>query len=585
MNSETKVCQSCKNNFTIEPEDFEFYKKMEVPPPTWCWRCRAMRRLSYRNIRYLYERMCDATGKKIFIPMPPSAPMPVYDQEYWRSDKWDPMTYGKEYDFSRPFFDQISELFNSVPWNYLWQRDTKNSDYCMAAWANNCYLCFDAGYIEDCGYSVTPQRCKQVFDIINCEQCELCYYSINLHSSFKVFFSKTCVSCSELWFCQDCVGCTSCVGCTNLRNKSYYIYNESYTKEAYAEKLKEMKLDSWSGVQKVREEAMKNWLKYPVKFQHSVQAKDCEGDYIYKATEIRNCFFCGNSQNCAHSQSIIYGPIKDCMDTTSSGLTAELDYEIICCGEKVIRTAFSFDLASVMDSRYAINCKQCSYLFGCVGLRNKKYCIFNKQYSKEEYEALVSKIIKHMNEMPYVDGKGRTYTYGEFFPPERSPFGYNESQGQEYFPLSEKEAKEKGFTWRIPDARNYSITKKSGDLSDSISDIPDSITQEVIQCMHDEKNSHSEECATNCATAFRITSQELRVYRQMGVPLPRLCFNCRHVDRVSWRNKPELFARECMCKEGGHGHASPCPNKFKTTYSPDRPEIVYCEECYQKEVI
>ena len=30
MNSETKTCQNCKQNFIIEPEDFEFYAKIKV---------------------------------------------------------------------------------------------------------------------------------------------------------------------------------------------------------------------------------------------------------------------------------------------------------------------------------------------------------------------------------------------------------------------------------------------------------------------------------------------------------------------------------------------------------------------------
>ena len=35
-----------------------------------------------------------------------------------------------------------------------------------------------------------------------------------------------------------------------------------------------------------------------------------------------------------------------------------------------------------------------------------------------------------------------------------------------------------------------------------------------------------------------------------------------------------------------HAHGTePCPNEFETTYSPDRPEIVYCEQCYQQEVV
>jgi hypothetical protein len=514
------------------------------------------------------------------------------------------MDYGRKYDFKRPFFEQFRDLYNSVPTtSSVWNFNKTNSDYAVTAWAKNCYLCFDTGFVEDGMYSVTLHDSKQCIDTINCELCELCYYCINTNESYKTFFSRNCTSCTDVWFSQDCVGCTDCIGCTGLRNKSHYIFNKPYSKEEYKKKLEEMKLDTFSGIQKVGHEAESVWKKHPVKYQHSVQAKDCTGDYIYKSTEIRNCFFCGNSQNCAYSQSIIYGPIKDCMDITSVGVKTELDYEVLCAGDFLFRVAFAFEVGTLTDSQYVNTCRQSSNLFGCVSMKSKKYCILNKQYSKEEYEALVPKIIKHMNEMPYIDAKGREYRYGEFFPIDMSPFGYSQTQGQEYFPLTKEEAEKQGYRWHIPDEkRDYLITKRSGDLPDSINDTDDSILKEVIQCEHDEKNSHAKLCGTNCATAFKITPQELQFYKQLNLPVPRICFNCRHWERIEWRNWPELYERKCTCagmqsdmrQETGitykntstHFHGSDhCPNEFDTSYSPKRKEIVYCEQCYQQEVV
>jgi hypothetical protein len=57
--------------------------------------------------------------------------------------------------------------------------------------------------------------------------------------------------------------------------------------------------------------------------------------------------------------------------------------------------------------------KGSSNLFGCIGLRGKEYCILNKQYTKEEYETLVPKIIEKMK----ADGE-----WGEFFHQRISPF-------------------------------------------------------------------------------------------------------------------------------------------------------------------
>ncbi|HRI36255.1 MAG TPA: hypothetical protein PK765_04235 [bacterium] len=80
---------------------------------------------------------------------------------------------------------------------------------------------------------------------------------------------------------------------------------------------------------------------------------------------------------------------------------------------------------------YCESCNATKDCFACVGLRNKQYCILNKQYTKEEYEALVPKIIDHMRS---------TGEWGEFFPSRLGLFGYNESVGNDYFPLSKEEA-------------------------------------------------------------------------------------------------------------------------------------------------
>src|SRR5579864_9029045 len=110
MTAETRTCQNCKQPFTIDPEDFDFYKKIAVPPPTFCPECRMKRRFAWRNEHNLYRRKDDATGKDIFSGFSPDISLKIYEKEYWMSDAWDPLIYGKNYDFSRPFFEQFKEL-------------------------------------------------------------------------------------------------------------------------------------------------------------------------------------------------------------------------------------------------------------------------------------------------------------------------------------------------------------------------------------------------------------------------------------------------------------------------------------------
>jgi hypothetical protein len=110
MDSQIKRCQNCKENFTIEPDDFAFYEKVKVPAPTFCPNCRLQRRMTFRNERTLYKDTCDLCKRSILSMYSPDKPFTVYCRECWYGDGWDPMQYGRAYDFTKPFFTQFREL-------------------------------------------------------------------------------------------------------------------------------------------------------------------------------------------------------------------------------------------------------------------------------------------------------------------------------------------------------------------------------------------------------------------------------------------------------------------------------------------
>ena len=192
--------------------------------------------------------------------------------------------------------------------------------------------------------------------------------------------------------------------------------------------------------------------------------------------------------------------------------------------------------------------------------------------------------------MPYVDKKGRVYKYGEFFPVEFSPWAYNETIAQEYFPLTKDEAIQKGYRWRDPDTKNYAPTISSENIPSDITKTDETITKEILEC------AHKMSCNQGCTKAFRILSNELSFYKKIGVPLPILCPACRTMERLKLRLGVKLHDRDCMCagktdetgqykNEAVHQHAeSHCGEKFKTGYPIEKGDIVYCEKCYQQEV-
>ncbi len=563
---ETKNCQNCKKDFTLEPDDFSFYEKMKVPPPTWCPDCRMVRRLSFRNERNLFRRKDAHTGEDSFSGFPPEANLKTYENSYWHGDKWDPLSYGVDYDFSKPFFKQFYDLLSVVP---LPAKSSAgfmiNSDYCNEAGRlRNAYLCFDSDFVENSAYLVKATNMKDSFDSHEVIEDELCYEDVMVYKSYRTFYSLDCESCVDVWFSKGLRGCTNCFGCVNLKGKSYYFFNEPLSKEEYDKKIAELNLGSYESIIQLRTAILEFWQKFPVKYYHGIRNVNCTGERISDSKNVRDSVSIQEGENMRYCQISVLKAANS-YDCVQLFMGVENAYECVTCGEGAYNLKYCFNCwAESRDLEYCSYCVGSSDCFGCVSLSKKQYCIFNKQYTKEEYFQLRDKIINHMNEMPYFDLLGREYKYGQFFPSEFSPIAYNESLAQDYVPLiNGKLAEEKGFVWRQPNAREFQTTIKGGDLPDTITEISDDITKEVIAC-------------ESCKKAYRIVPIELQFYKRIGLPLPHKCHNCRFLDRFKFINPPKLWNRQCM-KAG-------CENKFETSYSPNNPEIVYCEQCYQQEV-
>jgi len=586
---ETRTCQNCKTPFVIEPDDFAFYEKMQVPAPTWCPECRLRRRMLLRNERNLYKRKCDAPrhSEELISMYAPEKNVVVYDQKYWWGDGWDPLACGHDYDFTRPFFEQFKELWSRVPLLALSNSNATNSDYCnIADESRDSYLCSGTYKIERCLYSNRISSFKDSMDCYVGFRSELCYECVQCNACYELRYGQNCINCTNSYFLYDCRGCSDCVGCTNLRNKKYCIFNEQYSKEEYGIKLKELKLGSRAGIADAAERFEKLRLKSIHRFAQIHHSLNVTGDNIEDA---KNSYFVFDATQGIEDSKYVHWALEGKMmfDAGPGCGVAELVYEGTDTGLQSANVAFTNVVYGSHDIRYALYCHASKNLFGCISLRSKEYCILNKQYSKEEYERLVPKIIEHMNAMPYRDALGREYRYGEYFPPEIVPFAYNESIARDYLPMIREEAKEQGFAWHEERERHHAATVPGADLPDSIAAVTDDIKSAVIGCMHGGT------CPDGCTVAFRIVPEELSFYRKFNLPLPQLCFNCRHAARLNKRNPLHLWTRQCMCdytiypNTAKHAHhvSGRCSNMFETTFAPERPEIVYCEPCYQAEIL
>ncbi len=564
MNSETKNCQNCKANFTIEPDDFSFYEKIKVPPPTFCPECRYIRRLLDRNEYNLYSRKCDATGRNIISIYRPEAPFPVYEQEYWKSDKFEAMQYGRDFDFSRPFFEQYEELRRVVPHLAMVNSNSVDCEYTNQSNNNKeCYMLVTSDSCEKCMYGNWTQNSYFLSDCSMADKSEFCYECINITKCSRCSWSYDCSDCVNLFFSSDCRGCTDCFGCIGLRNKQYYFFNENIGKDEYDIKVNKLVLNR-KLIKEFKEKAWKLRLSIPVKFYHGFQTQNSSGDYIQNTQYTRLAFNCRDNKDTAYMQDA-WQQMEDCRDCTEV-IIGKLSYEIQGVerpqGTIVARSCFN----SIVDSCYCDMCFSTRECFGCFGLKHKEYCILNKQYSKEEYKKLKEKIIEHMK---------KAGEWGEYFPSSLSPFAYNESMAQDYFPLTKEEALQSGYSWYDRPPRDYKISLLTKDLPETLKETKENITEEIIQCSS-QNSSEDNEKYYLCTTAFKITSLELALYKILSLPIPDKCFHCRRQDRFTFRNPRKLWHRKCM-NDG-------CQNEFETSYSPNRAEIVYCEKCYQQEI-
>lgn len=584
MEAQTQNCHNCKVDFTIEPEDFSFYTKINIPPPTFCFDCRLQRRMMFRNERIFYKRDNNAPGKEsesIISIHHPESNYTVYDDRTWWGDTWDPMDYGKPYDFSKPFFQQFKDLYQSIPLINLSITNMSNCAYCNVSEGDKgSYMISASNANEDSLYGNRLSTNKGVCDTYIATSNESCYELVSCVKNFKCHYCIHTNECVDSYFLYNCKNCTDCICCVNLRNKSYCIFNQQYTKEEYQKKKDELALDTYAGIEKARKKFMDLVVSGIHKYAHTLKAVDSTGDNIENVSRVVNAFDIINAQDCKNAVWGGYG-MKDSMDVGPGvGIQSELLYE---CFDTALQASIMICTGVVyhsFDVRYSINCHSSSYLFGCHGLRSKKYCILNYQYTKEEYETLLPQIIEHMKTMPYTDAQGRVFTYGEFFPYDISPFAYNETIAHEYFPLSKDTVLQNGWNWYERADRDYAITLSNDAIPERIANVADSVCDDVIECANKGLQESS------CTTAFRIVPTELEFYRKFSTPIPHYCPNCRHYNRLKLHNPIKLWQRSCMCDQTTHFHGNEhCTIEFQTSYSPERPEKVYCERCYQQEVI
>ncbi|MBT6068942.1 hypothetical protein HOG48_04255 [Candidatus Peregrinibacteria bacterium] len=556
----TQTCRISGEQFIVSDEDLSMLDKLspvlngvkyELPLPTVRPRERQRQRMAFRNDRTLYYRKCDLSGKRILSQYPEKCDYLTYDANLYWTDQWNPMDFGQDFDFGRPFFEQFEEFMKRVPRLAVNGIANENCDFTsFAGWSKNCYLTNTADYNEDCYYIAYAFKNNDCCDGCFLNDCQLCYELIDGKKCYHCLYSQNLTNCSDCILSRDMIGCQNCFGCIGLRNKQYYYFNEKLSQEDWEAKVNAWNLNSHQSILDAKKKVSEFFLQFPRRAMEVTGSENILGDYVFFSKNCHWCFDVKDSEDLRYCSHIMNA--KDCMDWDYYGSDAEMCYQMQSSAGGVKYCAFCTNCwGNDSGLLYCDLCTRSKNCFGCIGLKGAEYCIFNKQYSAEEYFVLVGRIIEKMKQ----DG-----SFGEFFPTSLSPHAYNESVAQDYFPLSKEEILDKELRFeeeKDPLAYEGNIPE----VPDKIDKVDDSICKQVFKCEVSGK-------------FYKVIPQEFRFYRTNGIPLPRRCPNQRYKDRMSIRNPRVIVDRGC----------AKCSAAIKTSYIEGRPEIVYCEKCYLETV-
>lgn len=528
-------------------------KTLLIPPPTLSGMESMRHRMAFINPYTLYKRTCDGTGKPIVSIYSPDKPYKVFTRAHWEGDTWEAMQYGRPYDFSKNFVEQWDDLNLAVPHVALWNGDTDNADYAHDVFKiTDSYMIFDAAFVKESLYVNAANNLTSCLDVTAISQGEMLYQCLMVNNGYKSFWCTSCHVISECDFCYNCRNTKNCFGCVNIVNGQYLWFNQQLTKEDYEQRRKAF----WAQpnfVELAQAGLQDLMLTLPHRYANIMFSEESTGDNLNYTNRCVDCYECNESEHLLHCH--------DSVKATNSGYSGNLIngpsfvYECQNIAGGATSSAFCFMCADgLSNAYYSTECYGCEHIFGCVGLKRKKYCILNKQYTQAEYEALLPQIVAHMTQ---------TGEWGKFLPVYVSAFGYHESAAADYFPLTEHQANDLGFNW-----------------SDFIQPIP-KVEKLLTKAMHaqmprakgmsDELVSWAIECSET-GRPFQIMPMELAFYRAHDLPIPTLHPRQRLRHRLMEKNSRQLFDRAC----------TQCGVSLKTTFAPTRPERIVCEMCYLK---
>jgi hypothetical protein len=459
----------------------------------------ALRRLAaWVNFLHLVHGRSAFSGKPQLTRYHPQLGTRICTPEEFWGEAVDNLEFGRPFDFSRPFFDQWLELYRVCYILPLIQVNCEGSEYVNGATnLKDCYLCFNTVESQDCLYCFNHFNGSDNIECVGAGRSQYCYGCVTIENCYECQHCQDCVNSSQCFGCTDLIGCHECYGCVGLRNARCHIYNQPAAPEQYRLWLQQRGLGDYERRREALDECRSFIRGEGHVINRLINVEECSGDYLRNSHRAFQCWFsdhldrCGymlSSPGCSHCWR--------CFGFFSEG-----------CWESIpvrsCRDVFCYCSTGGEENVYCFHLEQnCARCFGCVGLKNKSYCILNRQYPPQEYAALTGRIIAHMRQ---------SGEWGRFFPPRLAPHLYEHSAVQDLFvEIPRAEAARRGYRF------NGVADEPAAAEGLSSSELP----RRIDEVREEEILGRPFICAES-GRAYNIQKKELDFYRRFQIPPPR----------------------------------------------------------------
>ena len=621
-----KKCNWCWEEFPIYETVKELEEKFDHPKNNLCLSCMMRKLMAFRNQRKFHKSK-DVNWKLLISMIAPEMNIKIISSqkeaeiENIVKEDLDYENIKSEEDLKKQFYD----LFQNICWPNLYNAYNENADFAnFAAYVKNVYLSSVVyNNSENVYYSDTVFNGKYIADSWWVYGSQIIYGCLNVKNSYKIFYSVNIKECSDVYFSNSLVNCSSCILCNNLNWKKYCYKNKQYTKEEYQKLEKEFfdKMKTYTGYKQILEEfnsLLENGIFVSLDLQNvektvwNIWVNSKNSIFSFEFYETDSCYNCWGeeSKNCLnYIWWFCENVTNSCRIWWSNNVVASLN------------------VLNSSDVFHSINIFSWKNVYFSIWIKNKENIILNRQLSKDEY----NKIHRHIKNI-----LKNTQKWWEFFPVILSPFPYNDTVANDYYPIKtqfivrweinnqiddlfkdwyvewekaqrirsfiqslnfQEELLNKYWKWTVyilePDnfiskaildlgwdqliAIRWRTKEKEINVPEWIELIKAEDLPDNIEDLTDQIEQKILKWAIICEKSwrpFRIIKPELEFYKKYNLPLPRKHPDIRYAERLEKRPKRNLYVRNC----------SKCNKEIISIYPINTQFKVYCQECYDKEV-